>query len=152
GDLTGTTVTILLAAPGANEGETQKMIRLTAKFVSSRQTPDTPGYRHGMSFINTPPEGVAGLEQLLKAAAAGTESVDPGEVALAKAARAAATPAPAAPVGRLAALKAAAAQKTADDAAKAKAESKEEKEDKVSAALNRAYFYLKDLVEQLDVL
>jgi hypothetical protein len=105
-----------------------------------------------MSFVNTPPEGDAGLEQLLKAASAGSVGVDPAEVALARAARAAAAPAPAGPVGRLAALKAAAAQKVADDAARAKAESKEQKEDKVSEALNRAYFYLKELVAQLDVL
>jgi hypothetical protein len=152
GDLTGSVVTILLATPAGEQGETAKMLRLTARLVSCRQTPETPGYRHGMSFINTPPEGVAGLELLLKAAAAGSASVDPAEVALARAARGAAAPAPAAPVGRLAALKAAAAQKVADDAARAKAESKEEKEDKVSEALKRAYFYLKELVEQLDVL
>lgn len=154
GDLTGSVVTILLATPVGQEGDTAKMLRLTARLVSCRQTPETPGYRYGMSFINTPAEGVAGLEQLLRAAAAGSESVDPAEVALARAARAATAPAPApaGPVGRLAALKAAAAQKVADDAAQAKAESKEEKEDKVSEALKRAYFYLKDLVEQLDVL
>jgi len=153
GDLTGTIATILLAMPGLNEGETQKMLRLSAKIVSSVPAPGSAGYRHGMSFVNIPPEGDAQLEQLLKAASAGEVGVDPADAALARAARTPAVPAaPAAPVGRLAALKAAAAQKAADDAARAKSESKEEKEDKVSEALKRAYFYLKDLVEQLDVL
>src|SRR5262245_20179795 len=104
GDLTGATVTILLAMPARQEGETQRMLRLTAKIVSSVETPGSSGYRHGMSFINTPAEGDAGLEQLLKAAASGSVGVDPADVALARAARAAAAPAPAAPVGRLAAL------------------------------------------------
>jgi len=152
GDLTGAVVTILLAHPAARAGDTQKVLRIVAKIVSSVETPGRPGYRHGMSFANTSPEGVAGLEELLKTAAAGAVSVDPADAALAAAAKASSTPAPAAPVGRLAALKAAAAQKVADEAVRAKAESKEEKEDKVSEALKRAYFYLKDLVEQLDVL
>jgi hypothetical protein len=152
GNLTGAMVTILLAQPAARASDTQKVLRIVAKIVSSVETPGTPGYRHGMSFVNTSPEGVAGLEALLKAAAAGGVGVDPADAALAAAAKAATAPAPAAPAGRLAALKAAAALKVADDAARAKAESKEEKEDKVSEALNRAYFYLKDLVAQLDVL
>ncbi len=152
GDLTGAIVTILLAQPGPRPGDTQKVLRIVAKIVSSVETPGTLGYRHGMSFVNTSPEGVAGLEELLKAAAAGAVGADPADAALAAAAKAAAAPAPAAPAGRLAALKAAAAQKIADDAARAKAESKEEQEDKVSEALKRVYFYLKELVEQLDVL
>jgi hypothetical protein len=149
-DLTGAMVTILLAQPAARASDTQKVLRIVAKIVSSVETPGSPGYRHGMSFVNTSPEGVAGLEELLKAAAAGGVSVDPADAALAAAAKAAA--APAAPAGRLAALKAAAALKVADDAARTKGESKEDKEDKVSEALNRAYFYLKELVAQLDVL
>ena len=154
-DLTGAIVTILLAMPTRQANETQRVMRLMAKIVSSLQTPGGAGFRHGMSFMNTSPESDSGLEELLKAAASGGVGVDPADAALAAAAKASAAPAPAAPaapMGRLAALKAAAAQKTVDDAARAKSESKEEKEDKVSQALNRAYFYLKDLVEQLDVL
>jgi hypothetical protein len=141
GDLTGSIVTILLAQPPRQPGEQPRMLKLQAKIVSTSQRPGKAGYRHGMSFIDTPPEGVAGLEELLQAAAA------PGALAAA-----AAAPASVAPGGRLAALKAAAQQKALDEAAKAKAESKEEKEDKVSEALKRAYTYFKDLVEQLDVL
>jgi len=154
-DLTGATVTILLALPTRQANETQRVMRLLARVVSSLQAPGVTGYRHGMSFVNPSAESVAGLEELLKAAAAGGTGVDPADAALAAAAKSSAVPAPApaaAPAGRLAALKAAAAQKVAEDAARAKAESKEEKEDKVSEALKRAYFYLKDLVEQLDVL
>ncbi|HEX2651627.1 MAG TPA: PilZ domain-containing protein [Burkholderiales bacterium] len=150
-DLTGATVTILLALPTRQTNETQRVMRLLARVVSSLQAPGVTGYRHGMSFVNPSAESVAGLEELLKAAASGGTGVDPADAALAAAAKSSAAPAPAAPVGRLAALKAA-AQKVADDAARAKAESKEEKEDKVSEALKRTYFYLKDLVAQLDVL
>ena len=151
-DLTGATVTILLALPTRQASETQRVMRLLAKVVSSLQAPGVTGFRHGMSFVNPSQESVAGLEELLKAAAAGGVGVDPADAALAAAAKGSGAPVAAAPVGRLAALKAAAAQKAVDDAAKAKAESKEEKEDKVSEALKRTYFYLKELVEQLDVL
>jgi hypothetical protein len=156
GDLTGSTVTLLLAQPPHQPGEQPRMLKLQAKIVSSAQTPGKAGYRHGMSFVNTPLEGVAGLEELLQAAAAGEVGEDPTAAALqavaaAPAAEPAAAPA-AGPVGRLAALKAAAQQKAAEEAAKAKAESKEEKEDRLSEALKRAYWYFKDLVEQLDVL
>src|SRR5262245_44996339 len=111
GDLTGAIVTILLALPTRQANETQRVMRLMAKVVSSLQAQGAAGYRHGMSFVNASPESVAGLEELLKAAAAGGTGVDPADAALAAAAKAsAAPPAPAAPVGRLAALKAAAAQ------------------------------------------
>jgi hypothetical protein len=163
GDLTGSTVTILLAQPPRQPGEQPRMLKLQAKIVSSAQTPGKAGYRHGMSFVNTPPEGVAGLEELLQAAAAGAVGEDPTAAVLQAAAAAPAADVPAAPaaiptapaaapVGRLAALKAAAAQKAIDDAARAKADSKDVLEDRVSEALKRAYFYFKDLVEQLDVL
>lgn len=160
GDLNGTTVTILLAQPPKQPGEQPRMLKLQAKIVSS--SPGKGGYRHGMAFVNVPPEGVAGLEEVLQAAAKGAHGEDPAAAALAAAAAATIPPAaaapapaaaePAAPVGRLAALKAAAAQKAAEEAARAKADSKEEKEDKVSEALKRAYFYFKELVEQLDQL
>jgi hypothetical protein len=163
GDLTNSVVTLLLAQPPRQPGEQPRMLKLQAKIVSTAQTPGKADYRHGMSFINVPPEGVAGLEELLQAAAAGAVGEDPTAAVLQAAAATPVAPAaPAAPTavpasqggasGRLAALKAAAAQKAADEAARAKADSKEEKEDKLSEALMRAYWYFKDLVEQLDVL
>lgn len=149
-DLTGSTVTILLAQPPREPGEQPRMLKLQAKIVSSAQASSKPDFRHGMCFVNTPAEGVAGLEELLQAAATGATGEDPTAAAL----QAAAAPAApeAAPVSRLAALKQAAQAKLQDDAARAKAESKEEREDRVSEALKRAYWYFKDLVEQLDVL
>jgi hypothetical protein len=172
GDLTNSVVTLLLAQPPREPGEQPRMLKLQAKVVSTAQTPGKSDYRHGMSFINIPPEGVAGLEELLQAAATGAVGEDPTAAVLQAAAVAPAAPAvpaaapaaaaPAAPAavpasqggasGRLATLKAAAAQKAADEAARAKADSKEEKEDRLSEALMRAYWYFKDLVEQLDVL
>lgn len=154
-DLTGSVVTILLAQPPRRPGEQPRMLKLQAKVVSSSMAPPRPGYRHGMSFVNTPPEGVSGLEEVLRAAAAGAVGEDPADAAIA--ATTASEPIAAADTtigmtGRLAALKIAAAQKAAAEAARAKSESREEKEDRVSDSLKRAYAYLKDLVEQLDVL
>jgi len=164
GDLTGSVVTILLAQPPRAPGEQPRMLKLQAKIVSSAQTPGKADYRHGMSFINTPPEGVAGLEEVLQAAAAGAVGEDPTAAALQAAAAAppaAAAPqqpaapqpaaAPAAPLSRLAALKQAAQAKLDEEAARAREDTTEQKEDRLSEALKRAYFYLKDLVEQLDV-
>lgn len=160
GDLTNAVVTLLLAQPPRQPGEQPRMLKLQAKIVSTAQTPGKADYRHGMSFINTPAEGVAGLEELLQAAAAGAVGEDPTAAALQAAAAASAAPVAAAAVpasqvaatGRLATLKLAAQAKLIEEAAKAKAESKDVLEDRVSEALKRAYFYFKDLVEQLDVL
>ena len=160
GDLPGSIVTILLAQPPRQPDEQPRMLKLQAQIVSSAQTPGKSDFRHGMSFINTPPEGVAGLEELLQAAAAGAVSEDPTAAVLQAAAvppaaaPAAAAPeaAPAAPLSRLAALKQAAQAKLEEDAARAKADSNEEREDRLSESLKFVYFYFKDLVEQLDVL
>jgi hypothetical protein len=143
GDLTGSIVTILLAQPPRQPDEQPRMLKIQARVVSSAQTSSKPAYRHGMSFIRA--DGLEGLEELLQKA----ETVSGGA---AEPAVAAPAPAEAAPVGRLAALKQAAQAKLLDDAAKAKSESKEEREDRVSEALKRSYWYFKELVEQLDVL
>ena len=158
GDLTASVITLLLAQP-PRPGEAQpRMLKVPARVVSSAQTPGKAGYRHGLSFIRADNDGLDGLEELLQIATAAAG--DSSEVAAAAAAPLAPEPsqvpqttaAPAVAGGRLAALKAAATQKALDEAARAKAESKEEKEDKLSEALKRAYWYLKELVEQLDVL
>ena len=138
GDLTGSIVTILLARPPRQPGEQPRMLKIQARVVSSAQTSGKPAYRHGMSFIRA--DGLEGLEELLQTA--GAASGGAAEPAAAEAA----------PVGRLAALKQAAQAKLLDDAAKAKSESKEEREDRVSEALKRSYWYFKEMVEQLDVL
>jgi hypothetical protein len=143
GDLTGSVVTLLLALPPRHDNEPPRMLKIQAQAVSSVPTPGKPRYRHGLSFIRTPSDELEGLEELLNAAAAGAEGENP-------AAPPAADEAPA--VGRLAALKQAAQAKLAEEAAKPKIDPQKQREQRVSDALQRTYWYLKDMIQQLDVL
>ena len=155
GDLTKWVVTLLLAQPPRQPGEQPRMLKIQALVVSTAQTPGKSSYRHGMSFIRSPTDGIEGLEELLQTAgAAGGDAAEPATVAPAPAAPAVdqAAPSQAAPVGRLAALKQAAQAKLAEEAAKPKIDPQKERDERVSEALKRAYWYFKDMVEQLDVL
>lgn len=158
GDLTGTMITLLLAQPPTQAGEQPKMIKVQAKVVSSAQAPGKSGYRHGISFVRSPDENLERFEELLAAATAPAAGVAPSAAAMPTpsaqpvAPAEPAAPAQAAPLGRLAALKQAAQAKLADEAAKPKSETKEQREERVSESLKRAYWYFKDMVEQLDVL
>lgn len=155
GDLTGSVVTLLLAQPPRQPGEQPRMLKIQARVVSTAQTPGKSSYRHGMSFIRSATDGLEGLEELLQmAGAAGGGAAEPVTAGPAPAAPAAdqAAPAQAAPVGRLAALKQAAQAKLTEEATKPKIDPQKERDERVSEALKRAYFYFKDVVEQLDVL
>jgi hypothetical protein len=128
------------------------MLKIAARVVSSVQNPGITGYRHGLSFMRSGSDGLDDLEELLQAAAAGGVLADPAEI-MAPAAVEAPRPAAAADMtGRLAALKAAAQAKLAEEAVKPKVDPQKEREQKLSEALQRAYWYFKELVEQLDVL
>ena len=154
GDLTGAVITLLLAQPPRQSDEKPRMLKIQARVVSSAQSPGGRDYRHGISFIRSPDDNLEGLEELLSAAVANGSGAEPSTAAPVPAA-VAVTPAAQekeAPVGRLAALKQAALAKLAEEAAKPKSETKEEREERVSESLKRTYWYLKDLVEQLDVL
>lgn len=152
GDLTGSMVTLLIAQPPLKAGEQPRMLKIQARVVSSAQAPGKSGYRHGVSFLRTPGDSLEGLEELLTTVVAkgAAEPAPAGPVNAVPVAEQAA-PAPA-PVNRLAALKAAAQAKRDEEAAKPKAETKEAREERVSKALERTYWYLKEMVEQLDEL
>lgn len=132
-DLKGSLVTVLLAQPPLHEGETPRMMKVRARIVSSTRAPKTIGFRHGLSFLRSPGDGLDFIESLLKAAAP-----------------AAPEPAPAADAGggRLAQLRQLAQAKLMQEKAP---DPQEETNARVGDALQRAFKYLKDLAEQLNV-
>ena len=147
GDLTGTTINLLLAQPPRQSGEQPKMLKVRARVVSSTQTPGKAGYRHGLSFIPSPNDGLDALEELLKAAGAGAPVAGAPPPAQSPPA-APALPAAAAGSGRLAQLKQMAQAKLTEAQAP---DPREEVEQRIGEALKRAYWYWKELAEQLNV-
>ena len=143
GDLKGSLVTLLLAQPPRRDGETPRMLKVRARFVSSVQAPFKPGFRHGLSFLRSPGDGLDFLEELLNAVAAAYQGGAAG-------APVASATAPSAPGGggRLAQLRQLAQAKLTEEK---KPDPQEEIDARVSGALQRASQYLKDLAEQLDV-
>ena len=146
-DLTGSVISLLLAHPPRRSGETPKMLKIRARVVSTVQTPGKPGYRHGLSFIRTPDDGLDILSEFLKdaaAARAGTEAP-----ATAQPAAAAAPVASRAPAGgsRLEQLRQLAQAKLTEEK---KPDPQEELNQRVSDALQRTFQYLKELTEQLN--
>lgn len=138
GDLAGTMVTLLLAQP-ARDGETPRMVKARARVVSSVRTPPKQGFRHGLSFLRGPGDGLDFLEGLLHAFA--TAAPTGGEAPAA---------APAAPPagGRLAQLKQLAQAKLSEDR---RTDAAEDVNALISESLERAYKYFKELAEQLNV-
>ena len=137
GDLTGTFITLLLAQPGAAD-QTSKMIKVRAKVVSCVPTTDKPGFRHGLSFVRSSDDGLGALEDLLKKAS--SDAPAPQQPA--------AQPPSADTTQRLNMLKQMAQAKLAEGP---KADPQEEIHRRVREALERAFGYLKDFAEQLDV-
>jgi hypothetical protein len=148
-DLTGSLVTLLLAQPVRHGGEAPKMLKIRARVVSSVHLPAISGFRHGLSFVRSKDDGLEILAQILGAA----ESARPGGEWI-PAAHSAATPA--APAmqsapsggGRLARLKQLALAKRLGGK---KSESQEEINARVSGALERAFRYLKEFTELLNI-
>lgn len=137
-DLKGRLVTLLIAQPVHNDGETPKMMKVRARVVSSVRTPPVSGYRHGMSFLRSPGDGLDFLEGLLSKNGAAQ-----AEPALARA-----EPVPPAGGGRLAQLRQQAQEKLSQEK---KDDAQQDVAQQVSDALGRAYDYLKELAEQLNV-
>ncbi len=137
-DLAGTMVTLLLAQPTQRDGETPRMVKARARVVSSVRTPPKQGFRHGLSFLRAPGDGLDFLEDLLHSAMAAAPPATP------------APSAPAAPAagGRLAQLKQLAQAKLSEETAP---DAQEDSNARISDALERAYNYFKELAEQLNV-
>jgi len=143
GDLTGTVVTLLVAYPSRKASEIPKVLKVRARVLSSVRTPDMPHYRHGLSFIRSPDDGVDDLEEILRAVATVAHREEPyvADAATKHDASAAG--------GRLAQLRQLAHAKRVEGKT---ADPQDEINASVSDALGIAYRYLKDLAEQLNVI
>jgi len=130
GDLTGTIVNLLLAYPTRKGGEAPKVLKVRARVVSTVRTPGMARYRHGLSFIRSPDDGLDALDVFVSATAA-----------------AVATPAAPAPGGRLVQLQQLAETRVAEGKA---LDPQEAIDANVSDALAKAYRYLKDLAGHLN--
>ena len=152
-DLTGSEVTLLLAQPAKPDGEAPKLLKVRARVVSSVHAPAVSGYRHGLSFVMSKDVDLGAFAKLVAFAAASASAPVSVQVTREAPAAAAAEQAPpeeseypAAPGGLLAQLKAAAAAKLAEEKKNA---NPEERNDRVGAALERAYRHLKAFAQPL---
>lgn len=149
GDLTGTMVTILLAQPVHQSAEAPKMLKIRAQVVSSVHTPAMSGFRHGLKFVPSKDDGLAALAGLLGA----LEATQPDKGTAAASPSPAAAPAPTeetfvpAAGGLLAQLRAAALAKQQEEQ---KPDPKVLMIPRVSAAVERAWRYLKEFAGQLN--
>lgn len=130
GDLTGSVVNLLLAYPARKGGEAPKVLKARARVVSTVRTPGMSQYRHGLSFIRSPDDGLDALDVFLGFAAA------------------VATPAAPAAGSRLAQLKQLAQARAGEGKS---LDPQEAINADVSDALAMAYRYLKDLAGQLNI-
>lgn len=131
GDLTGALVTLLLAYPAQKGDEPPKVLKVRAQVVSTVRTPGMTHFRHGLSFISEPDDGLDVLAEILQAAAARDT-------------------APAAPIAgnRIAQLRQLAQAKLAEGTS---VDPQEVINALISDALVKAYRYLKELVAQLNI-
>lgn len=160
GDLTGAEVTVLLAAPPQQEGAAPAIMKIRARVVSSVQKPGQTTYRHGLSFIPAPGDGLEMLKTLLGSDAAPQADMTMDSRRTVAAAPAAPTETPAtaaaaaAPAatggGRLERLKQLAQAKMEEE--KRAIVPPEDQGKAASDALKHAYNYLKELTGQLNVL
>lgn len=141
--LTGSEVTLLLAHPPRKGEAAPKVLKVRARVVSTARTPGMSEYRHGLSFIRSPDDGLEMLSATLK----GIEAITPrGERAGGTPAKSSAKPAAGhdnlEPIKHLAYARPAADQPV---------DSTLDMDALVSDALERAYRYLKGFVDRLNV-
>lgn len=121
GDLEGALVTVLLDRPSGPDGEVPKMIKMRAQVVSSVFVSARSAYRLGLKFLPSTDDALSALAEVLNGVESG---------------------------GRLEQLKRLAQAKQAETPA---ADPQEEVNRRVEGALRKAYAYLKELVENLNV-
>lgn len=141
-DLTGSNVTLLLASPTPKGHEAPLVLKIQARVVSSVRTPQMSRYRHGLMFVRSPNDGLDKLALLLEDITAGTRRAAP----VAPVAKA---PPDVPTLNRLDLLKQQAQSMLAQAKAAPPLVSPAERIDK---SLKRAYQYLKELVDQLNVI
>lgn len=152
-DLAGSVVTVLLAQPLPDGKNAPKTVKASAKVVSAVEAMNAEGFRYGLSFLRIPGDDLEVLEKMLNVVA----SAGRVEMAHVEQAAQAASPGPesgtspstaVAGGGRLAQLRQLAQAKLEEEE---RPDPQEEIDQRVSDALQRAYQYLKDLTEQLNV-
>lgn len=121
GDLEGAIVTVLLDRPGGPGGDVPKMLKMRAQVVSSVFVPARAAYRLGLKFLPSSDDALSVLAEVLNASEAG---------------------------GRLEQLKRLAQAKQAEEPAP---DPQEDINRRVDGALRKAHAYLKELVENLNV-
>lgn len=146
-DLTGTTLTLLLAQPPISGDSTPKMVKARAMVVSTTQTPGDQGFRHGLKFFRSPDDGLDILLHHLRDAKPAATDSPPAATPTAPppAAATAATSAS----SRLALLKQLAQAKLAQPAAE---DPQEAINKRLTNTLKHVHQHFKDMVEQLNVL
>jgi hypothetical protein len=77
-DLMGATVTVLRAAPSADDKKAPRMLKIPAWVVSTVRTPGMSQYRHGLGFIRSVGDRLSDLEALLQ----GMQEAAPRSVAV----------------------------------------------------------------------
>jgi hypothetical protein len=143
GDLTESLVTLLLAQPAQHSGEAPKMLKIGARVVSSVRSPAMSGFRHGLSFVQLKDDDLSILTEILRAA----ESARPGADAI-PAGHQAATPAAPEGSSRLARFRQLAVAMRSEEK---KPDPQQEINALVGGAVEKAYRYLKDFTEQLNI-
>ncbi len=146
-DLTGSHITLLLDQPMRQSGEAPRMLKMRGRIVSSVRSPAMSGFRHGVKFEPAKDDGTAVLVAILGAA----ESARPGAEQVATTLSPAVAEAPKAsstsPGSILAQLRLAALTKQQEEQ---RPDPKEQIIPRVSAALERAYRYLKEFADLLN--
>jgi hypothetical protein len=148
-DLAGAEVTLFLARPYHGLGEVE-MIRMSAQVVSSAFMPNGT-YRLGLRFLHADYDAQKKFAEELKAQAdrkASGATSAPDALAAPAAPAVPPTPATMTTSGRLAALKQLAQAKQGEAP---RDDSQEAINERVDAALRRAFDYLKELVENMNV-
>ena len=148
-DLTGSLVTLLLAQPVQHIGDAPKMLRIGARVVSSVHSPAMSNFRHGLSFVQLRDDDLNILAEILRSA----ESARPGGNAIPAAHRAATPDTPETPsapesISRLAKFKQLALAKQSEEK---KPDSQQEINELVSGAVEKAFRYLTEFTEQLNI-
>ncbi len=137
-----TMVSVLLVQPLRPGAESPKILKARARIVSS--TPFDSGHRLGLRFIEWTDDSL----EIFAKSLGGIEAVRPRETPGAAPSSAPAISAPLTMNSRLSQLRELAQAKLAEQE---KANSRESADERVSEALRRAYGYLKELSDQLNV-
>lgn len=130
-DLTGSEINLLLAPPARDDGEPPKVLKARARIVTTQRAPGMAQYRHGLSFIRSPGDGLESLLAWMNSTAA--EGSTSGAQA---------------PVSRLARLRQLAAERATEGKT---VDPEEHMRLAVSEALGRAYRYVKEFAEHANV-